>query len=603
MTATGDDMRLRFPEGMRSVVDATLALQGPAAAPVLSGTVTVKNASWTRGFDSSANVFSLGGADRGCRRRPARWRRRRCRCATTCGSSPRPPLQHRERRRRGSWRAASLSLRGTFDRPLLFGRAEIERGEVRFEGRRYQVTRGSLDFTNPNRIQPFFDIEAETRVRVPGQTYRVTLRMAGTTERMQPEFTSDPPLAPIDILTLLFSDTPRAGDIELASLRQPNQREQDILQARATRALTGALSEEVGRVVQETFGVDTLPDHAAPDRSRISNPSRLNVNPAARVTIGKRISDRVYLTYARSLSSSTRDEIILLEYDQNDRLGVGALAATKIAPTRWKSGRGTRSDAAPEAPLETRAPPGAARAAVRGRRPRDPSSARPPRAPTCTISSDARMVDVRVEIGGAAVSEPAVLRLIETRIGEPLSMTDVRETIDHLVGLGRFEDVQLFARARPGGARRRAALAAAAGAAHRRHRRSPASRPSRARRCATPSPSRWGTRRPAPASPRWSTPSPATTRPRVCPPHDHDAADARPRARARAPHAGRGRRAADPHRRASRFAATRAAARTRCAPGCAWTRGRRTTASTSTPGCRRSPTTSATRAITKWTSR
>ena len=39
------------------------------------------------------------------------------------------------------------------------------------------------------------------------------------------------------------------------------------------------------------------------------------------MTIGKRISDRVYLTYARSLSSSERDEIILLEYDQSDRLG------------------------------------------------------------------------------------------------------------------------------------------------------------------------------------------------------------------------------------------------------------------------------------------
>ena len=49
--------------------------------------------------------------------------------------------------------------------------------------------------------------------------------------------------------------------------------------------------------------------------------SRLNVNPAARVTIGKRISDRIYLTYARSLSSSERDELILLEYDQSDRLG------------------------------------------------------------------------------------------------------------------------------------------------------------------------------------------------------------------------------------------------------------------------------------------
>jgi translocation and assembly module TamB len=216
--------------------------------------------------------------------------------------------------------SAELNLRGTFERPLLFGRADIDRGDVRFEGRRYQVTRGSLDFANPTRIQPFFDVEAETRVRVPNQTYRVTLRLTGTTDRMQPTFESDPPLAPLDVLTLLFSDTAPTGDIELASLRQPNQREQEILQARATRALTGVLSDEVGRVVQDTFGVDTFqitPMLVDPYQQS----SRLNVNPAARVTIGKRISDRLYLTYTRSLSSSRLDEIILLEYDQNDRLG------------------------------------------------------------------------------------------------------------------------------------------------------------------------------------------------------------------------------------------------------------------------------------------
>ncbi len=319
--ATGDDMRLRFPEGMRSVVDARLALQGPASSPILSGTVTVDNASWTRGFDTSGAVFSLG-ADESAALPAAP--------GTVAPVSTLPlgydvriiaPSTLRITNDQAQIVATSeLNLRGTFDRPLLFGRAEIERGDVRFEGRRYQVTRGSLDFTNPTRIQPFFDIEAETRVRVPGQTYRVTLRMTGTTERLQPAFESDPPLAPMDILTLLFSDTAPGGDIELASLRQPNQREQDLLQARATRALTSVLSDEVGRVVEQTFGVDSFqitPLLMDPYQQS----SRLNVNPSARVTIGKRISDRIYLTYARSLSSSTRDEIILLEYDQNDRLG------------------------------------------------------------------------------------------------------------------------------------------------------------------------------------------------------------------------------------------------------------------------------------------
>ena len=44
------------------------------------------------------------------------------------------------------------------------------------------------------------------------------------------------------------------------------------------------------------------------------------MNPSARVTIGKRISDRVYLTFSRSLSTSMNDQIILLEYDESDRL-------------------------------------------------------------------------------------------------------------------------------------------------------------------------------------------------------------------------------------------------------------------------------------------
>ena len=59
------------------------------------------------------------------------------------------------------------------------GRAEVDRGEVWFEGRRYVVSRGTVDFPNPSKIEPYFDVEAETRVRAPGQTYQVTLRASG----------------------------------------------------------------------------------------------------------------------------------------------------------------------------------------------------------------------------------------------------------------------------------------------------------------------------------------------------------------------------------------------------------------------------------------
>lgn len=60
------------------------------------------------------------------------------------------------------------------------------------------------------------------------------------------------------------------------------------------------------------------------------------------------------------------------------------------------------------------------------------------------------IVDVHVEVGGVVSVDPSVLQLVETRIGEPLSMERVRESIDHLVGLGRFEDIRIFAELAPG---------------------------------------------------------------------------------------------------------------------------------------------------------
>ena len=55
------------------------------------------------------------------------------------------------------------------------------------------------------------------------------------------------------------------------------------------------------------------------------------------------------------------------------------------------------------------------------------------------------ITDMQVEVAGMALAEPQVIELVETRIGEPLTMSHVRSTIDHLVGLGRFEDVRVFA--------------------------------------------------------------------------------------------------------------------------------------------------------------
>jgi translocation and assembly module TamB len=211
---------------------------------------------------------------------------------------------------------ADFTLRGTYDRPQLLGRAEIERGEVFFEGKRYTVTRGTIDFSNPTRIEPFFDIEAETRVRVPAQTYRVSLRFTGTPDRITPTFTSDPPLPAVDVLALLFGEAAQASDIEQSELRSLSQEnEADLLSAGAARLLASPISSQVGRVVERTLGVDTV--QITPQLGDAATLQQLG--PGARLTVGKRISSRAFLTYARSLRGD-HNEVILLEYDQSDRL-------------------------------------------------------------------------------------------------------------------------------------------------------------------------------------------------------------------------------------------------------------------------------------------
>ncbi|MEP7119141.1 MAG: POTRA domain-containing protein, partial [Acidobacteriota bacterium] len=77
-----------------------------------------------------------------------------------------------------------------------------------------------------------------------------------------------------------------------------------------------------------------------------------------------------------------------------------------------------------------------------------------------------RVTDVRVDAAGDPVTDTATLTLVETRIGETLTMAAVRETIDHFVTLGRYADIQVFASADGEGVRLRYAVVPIARIAH-----------------------------------------------------------------------------------------------------------------------------------------
>ena len=319
LTASGQQMRIRYPEGFVSNIDADLALVGTTQAPLLRGTVTVHDALYSKRFEPNADIFNMGSGG-----------------APLAGGAPvvtfplkfdvqidAPSALRVENNLARMVASADLQLRGTYDRPLLFGSAQIDRGDVIFEGNRYIVTRGTIGFANPARIEPYFDIEAETRVRVAsaGQSiaYRVTLGFTGTANRMSINLNSDPPLSSVGIALLLFGQT-SANDLN-AELRTLNpaaasRSEEDLLKAATARLLTGSISAPVNRAVEQTLGVDL---QITPS---IGTSETDPLTPSARLIVGRRLSSRAYVTFARPLGTAAgATQILVLEYDQNDRLG------------------------------------------------------------------------------------------------------------------------------------------------------------------------------------------------------------------------------------------------------------------------------------------
>jgi translocation and assembly module TamB len=313
VTMNGRDMRLRFPEGMRSLVDADLTLQGTRESAVVSGLVAVKDAVYTQAFSTTASLFDFG-EDQGLAPAAPAAETLPVRLDIRINAPSTLQVQNRTLRLVAN---ADLQVRGTIDRPVLLGSAEIVRGEALYEGKRFLITRGTIDFNNPTRIEPFLDIEAETRIRVPQETYRVTLRVTGPLAQPNVSFDSDPPLGEVEILALIFGDVAPGAYAELAQFGETTPQAR-LFRERAARALTGVLSSEVSRVVEEAFRVDTF--QITPSLQDPNVQSARVVDPGMRLTVLKRLSERLYLTYSRSLSSSTRDQVILLEFDQTDRL-------------------------------------------------------------------------------------------------------------------------------------------------------------------------------------------------------------------------------------------------------------------------------------------
>ena len=110
---------------------------------------------------------------------------------------------------------ANIRLRGTVEEPSIQGRADLVRGGYEFAGKRFELTRGLINFDGGSPPDPRLDIAAETSET--GLTARITVR--GTASRPEIDFTSTPALPEEELLSrLLFGNS--VTDISAAEALQ-----------------------------------------------------------------------------------------------------------------------------------------------------------------------------------------------------------------------------------------------------------------------------------------------------------------------------------------------------------------------------------------------
>lgn len=95
--------------------------------------------------------------------------------------------------------AGDLRLVGTNRRPSVLGAVTLTDGRAFVRNVEYRLTSGVVNFTDPARIRPAFDVRADASVR----DYLVRVSASGTAQQPRLHLTSDPALPYADIVTLL----------------------------------------------------------------------------------------------------------------------------------------------------------------------------------------------------------------------------------------------------------------------------------------------------------------------------------------------------------------------------------------------------------------
>jgi translocation and assembly module TamB len=288
------DIRMLYPQGMRSNINANLRFAGTTDNANLGGTVNVADLSFTPAFDLSSFVSQFSGVAAP----PSRGFSQNIQLNLAVRSTNNVNLVSRTLSVNGT---ANLQVRGTAADPVILGRVILNNGDVILNGNRFVLNSGTVQFVNPSETQPVVNLSLNTTI----QQYNIGLQFRGPVDQLQTQYTSDPALPQADIINLLaFGKTTEAAAADATPTNQ------------AAQALVASqVSSQVTSRVSRIAGISQL------SINPILANSSTQTSPGASITIQQRVTGNLFVTFSSNFAT-TQGQTISGQYKVSPRVGI-----------------------------------------------------------------------------------------------------------------------------------------------------------------------------------------------------------------------------------------------------------------------------------------
>ncbi len=292
------DIRLLYPQGVREGINADLRLSGTTENALLGGAVNLADVSFTPAFDLTSFINQFSG---GVAAPPSQGMAQNVQLNLSVHSANNINLVSRTVSVNGT---ANLQVRGTAAQPVILGRVNLDGGDLIFNGDRFVLNGGTIQFVNPAETQPVVNLALNTTI----QQYNIYMRFNGPMDQLHTDYASDPSLPAADIINLLaFGKTTEANSPDAAT--PANQAAESLVASQVSSQVTSRVSK--------VAGISQLSINPVLAGGTSQGP------PGANVTIQQRVTGNLFVTFSSNVAS-TQNQTIMGQYQISPRVSVSA---------------------------------------------------------------------------------------------------------------------------------------------------------------------------------------------------------------------------------------------------------------------------------------